>query len=79
MLLFYCGYYLLDFSFGMVWWTTSKLWNGAVYVYKSNYAIEYNTEVREDKDEFVILENDELKRELIELKELIKSTTKELN
>ncbi|WP_413915162.1 hypothetical protein, partial [Desulfobacula sp.] len=31
----------IDFSFGMLWWTTAKLWNGVVYVYKSNYAIEY--------------------------------------
>jgi hypothetical protein len=75
MLLFYCGYYILDFSFGMLWWTTSNLWNGVVYVYKSNYTIEYK---KEDED-FVILDKEDLKKEIMELKELIKSTTRELN
>ena len=75
MLLFYCGYYILDFSFGMVWWATSKLYNGVVYVYKSNYAIEYK---KEDTD-FVVLETEDLKKEIMELKKLIKSTARELN
>jgi len=75
MLLFYCGYYILDFSFGMIWWTSSKLFNGVVYIYKSNYSIEYK---KEDED-FVILEKEDLKKEIMELKELIKSTTRELN
>jgi hypothetical protein len=66
MILFYCGYYLLEFSVGMIWWTTAKLWNGVVYVYKNNYAIEYKKE-------------EDLKKEIMELKELIKSTTRELN
>jgi len=70
MLLFYCGYYILDFSFGVIWWTSSKVFNGAVYIYKSNYSIE---DKKED-DEFVILEHEDLKKEIIELKELIKST-----
>jgi len=70
MLLFYCGYYILDFSFGMLWWTTSKLWNGVVYVYKSNYAIEYKKE-----EEFIVLD----KKDIIELKELIKSTARKIN
>jgi hypothetical protein len=74
MLLYYCGYYLLDVSFGMILWTSSKLFNGAVYVYNSAYAIEDKKE-----DEFVILEHKDLKKELMELKELIKSTTRELN
>lgn len=74
MLLFYCGYYILDLSLGMLWWTTSNLWNGVVYIYKSNYAIEYKKE-----DDFVFLEKEDLKKEIIELKELIKSTTRELN
>jgi len=75
MLLFYCGYYILDFSFGMLWWTSSKLWNGVVYVYKSNYAIEY----KKEDEEFVVLDKEYLKKEIMELKELIKSTTRELN
>jgi len=75
MLLFYCGYYILDFSFGVIWWTSSKVFNGAVYIYKSNYSIE---DKKED-DEFVILEKEDLKKEIIELKELIKSTARELN
>ena len=75
MLLFYCGYYLLDFSFGAIWWTSSKLFNGVVYVYNSTYAIE---DKKED-DEFVILEKEDLKKEIIELKELIKSTARELH
>ena len=75
MLIFYCGYYMLDFSFGMLWWTTAKLWNGVVYVYKSNYAIEY----KKEDEEFLILEKEDLKKEIMELKELIKSTTRELN
>jgi hypothetical protein len=75
MLLFYCGYYILDFSFGMMWWATSKLYNGAVYVYKSNYAIEY----KKEEEEFVVLEKENLKKEIMELKELIKSTARELN
>ena len=75
MLLFYCGYYFLDFSLGMLWWTSSKLWNGVVYVYKSNYAIEY----KKEDDEFVVLEKEDLKKEIMELKELIKSTARELN
>jgi hypothetical protein len=66
---------MLDFSFGMLWWTTSKLWNGVVYVYKSNYAIEY----KKEDEEFLILEKEDLKKEIMELKELIKSTTRELN
>ena len=70
MLLFYCGYYILDFSFGVIWWTSSKLFNGAIYIYKSNYSIEYK---KEDED-FVILEKEDLKKEIMELKELIKST-----
>ena len=75
MLLFYCGYYFLDFSLGMIWWTSSKLFNGAVYVYKSNYAIEY----KKEQEDFVILDKEDLKKEIMELKELIKSTTRELN
>jgi hypothetical protein len=75
MLLFYCGYYILDFSLGMLWWTTSNLWNGVVYIYKSNYAIEY----KKEEDDFVVLEKEDLKKEIMELKELIKSTTRELN
>lgn len=75
MLLFYCGYYFLDFTLGMLWWTTSNLWNGVVYIYKSNYAIEYKNE----QEEFVVLEKEDLKKEIMELKELIKSTTRELN
>ena len=75
MLLFYCGYYILDFSFGMIWWTSSKLFNGSVYLYNSAYAIE---DKKED-DEFVILDKEDLKKEIIELKELIKSTTRELH
>ena len=75
MLLYYCGYYFLDFSFGMIWWTTSKLFNGVVYVYNSTYAIE---DKKED-DEFVILEKEDLKKEIMELKELIKSTARELH
>ena len=71
MLLFYCGYYILDFSFGMLWWTTSKLWNGVVYVYKSNYAIEY----KKEEEEFIVLD----KKDIIELKELIKSTARKIN
>ena len=74
MLLFYCGYYILDLSLGMLWWTTSNLWNGVVYIYKSNYAIEYKKE-----DDFVFLEKEDLKKEIMELKELIKSTARELN
>ena len=74
MLLFYCGYYILDFSLGMLWWTTSNLWNSVVYIYKSNYTIEYKKE-----DDFVFLEKEDLKKEIIELKKLIKSTTRELN
>ena len=66
---------MLDFSFGMLWWTTAKLWNGVVYVYKSNYAIEY----KKEDEEFLILEKEDLKKEIMELKELIKSTTRELN
>lgn len=75
MLLYYCGYYLLDFSFGAIWWTSSKLFNGAVYVYNSAYSIEDT----KDDDEFVILDHEDLKKEIIELKELIKSTTRKLN
>ena len=71
MLLFYCGYYILDFSFGMLCWTTSKLWNGVVYVYKSNYAIEY----KKEEEEFIVLD----KKDIIELKELIKSTARKIN
>ena len=43
MILFYCGYYLLEFSVGMIWWTSSKLFNGLVYIYKAN-TIEYKDE-----------------------------------
>ena len=75
MLLFYCGYYFLDFSLGMIWWTSSKLFNGIVYVYKSNYAIEY----KKEQEDFVVLDKEDLKKEIMELKELIKSTTRELN
>jgi hypothetical protein len=75
MLLYYCGYYLLDVSFGAIWWTSSKLFNGAVYVYNSAYAIE---DKKED-DEFVILEHEDLKKEIMELKALIKATTRELH
>ena len=75
MLLFYCGYYILDFSFGMMWWATSKLYNGAIYVYKNNYAIEY----KKEDNEFVVLETEDLKKEIMELKKLIKYTAGELN
>tara|TARA_B110000967_G_C18354179_1_gene302774 strand:+ start:24 stop:215 length:192 start_codon:yes stop_codon:yes gene_type:complete len=58
MILFYCGYYILEFSFGVLWWGTSKLYNSFVYTKR----IEYTP-------------TEELKKEIIELKELIKSTT----
>jgi hypothetical protein len=58
-----------------MWWATSKLYNGAIYVYKNNYAIEY----KKEDNEFVVLETEDLKKEIMELKKLIKSTAGELN
>lgn len=75
MILFYCGYYILDFSFGMLWWTTSKLCSSIYFIY-SNRRIENNI----DQDYVYIENNKELKKEIKELKDLlIKSTTGKIN
>ena len=40
MLLLLVSYYILDFSFGVVWWTSSKLYNGIVYLNSARNRIE---------------------------------------
>ena len=71
MILFLMGYYVLDFSMGVVWWTTYSLYNGIMYLSKKKPNIE--------DEEFVLIQDvkeiKDIRKELREIKALIKSNT----
>ena len=70
MVFFLLGYYILDFSMGVVWWTTNSLYNGIMYLNKKKPNIE--------DEEFILIQNikdiNDIRKELREIKALIKST-----
>jgi hypothetical protein len=67
MILLYLGFYVLEFSFGLLWWTSTKLYNGFFYINK--YKTIENTKIEND----YIIVNDALRKDIIEIKELLKS------
>ena len=68
MLVFYCAYYLLDFSFAVVWWSSKSLYNSVVFLNSRFKRIE-DTPI--DSDYIVIESSNDIKKELIELRQLI--------
>ena len=73
MLLLLVSYYILDFSFGVVWWTSSKLYNGIVYLNSSNSLRIENTK---NDDDYVFVDSYcDIKKEIKELRKLILDTT----
>tara|TARA_Y100000591_G_scaffold322431_1_gene338809 strand:+ start:1793 stop:2005 length:213 start_codon:yes stop_codon:yes gene_type:complete len=70
MVFFLLGYYILDFSMGVVCWTTNSLYNGIMYLNKKKPNIE--------DEEFILIQNikdiNDIRKELREIKALIKST-----
>ena len=73
MLLLLVSYYILDFSFGVVWWTSSKLYNGIVFLNSSNSLRIENTKI---DDDYVFVDNYcDIKKEIKELRKLILDTT----
>lgn len=72
MLLLLFSYYILDFSFGVVWWTSSKLYNGIVYLNSGRNRIE-DTKI---DDDYVFVDSyQDIKKELKELRKLILNNT----
>ena len=64
---------ILDFSFGVLWWTSSKLYNGIVYLNSSNSLRIENTK---NDDDYVFVDSYcDIKKEIKELRKLILDTT----
>ena len=73
MLLLLFSYYILDFSFGVIWWTSSTLYNGVVYLNSSNPLSIENTKI---DDDYVFIDSYcDIKKEIKELRKLILDTT----
>ena len=73
MLLLLLSYYILDFSFGVVWWTSSKLYNGILFLKSSNSLKIENTKI---DDDYVFVDSYcDIKKEIKELRKLLLDKT----
>ena len=69
MLLLYLSYYMLVVSFGILWWTSSKVYNGISNMRSIDYP---KQKINED---YIIIDNGDLRNDIKEIKELLKSYT----
>ena len=73
MLLLLFSYYILDFSFGVVWWTSSKIYNGILFFNSSNSLRIENTKI---DDDYVFVDSYcDIKKEIKELRKLLLDKT----
>ena len=75
-MLFYFTYEFLEISTGVLWWTTTKsvklLYNGVMYFFSKENIVNDKVNIEENYDSLSIEEIKELKKEIQELKKMLK-------
>lgn len=76
-MLFYFTYEFLEISSGVLWWATTKsvklLYNGVTYLFSKENIINDSVNIEDNYDSLSIEEIRELKKEIQELKKMLKN------
>lgn len=76
-MLFYFTYEFLEISSGVLWWATTKsvklLYNGVTYFFSRENIINDSVNIEDNYDSLSIEEIRELKKEIQELKKMLKN------